>query len=232
MLFLTKVVIFAKQMFANSLSCFFILASTVLAITSNLTSISWSIILRFFINSFMPTIVLNIAFFLLSNLRSCLRRLDVHDWSLNLDFFMRMSCFRRKVALATFVSFFVELKKFGLKLIRELDLGWTIKTDLFLNLFMIRRRLSELFENTSNIFKFSRAALGITTDVLFDLTARVFYEDSVVVCWLTINEIKNDASARYFCICVFVTLFWPALNIASLVIFILNASAICGRYLR
>ena len=153
-LFLTKVVIFAKQMFANFLFYFFIFASVAFAIILNLILISWSIILKFLISFFMFIIVLNIAFFLLSNLRSCLKRLDVHDWSSNLNFFIHMSCFRRKVAFATFISFFVKLKKFGLRLIRELNLDWIIKTDLLLSLFMIRRRLNELFENISNIFEF------------------------------------------------------------------------------
>ena len=119
MLFLTKVVIFVKQMFANFLFYFFIFASIVFAMISNLTLILWLIILRYFIDSFMFIIVLNIASFLLLNLRSCLKYFAVHDWSLNLNFLMRMSYFRRKIVFATFVSFFVKLKKFELKLIHE-----------------------------------------------------------------------------------------------------------------
>ena len=154
MLSLTKIVIFAKQMSANFLFYFFIFASIVLAIALNLTSILWSIILKFFINFLMFIIILNIAFFLLSNLRLCLKRFDIYDWSSSLNFFMHMLCFWRKIKFGTFVSLFIKLKKFELRLIRKLDLGWTMKTDLFLNLFMIRQRLNELFENTSNIFKF------------------------------------------------------------------------------
>ena len=45
---------------------------------------------------------------------------------------------------------------------------------------MIRRRLSELFEDTSNIFEFSRITFEIIVDVLIDLTVRVFRENNVI----------------------------------------------------
>ena len=126
---------------------------------------------------------------------------------MNLNFFMYMSCFQRRIVFATFMSFFVELKKFELKLIHELDFDWIIKTDLFLNVFMIRRRLSELFKNTSYILKFFRIAFEIIINILINLIVYVFCENSVIVCWLTIDEIKNNAFAKYFCIYVYVIFF-------------------------
>ena len=130
----------------------------------------------------MLIIVLNIAFFLLSNLRSCLKHFNVHNWWLNLNFFMRMSCFRRKIAFATFVLLFVELKKFKLRLIHKLNLDEIIKTNLLFNMFMIRQRLNELFENTLYILEFSWIVFKITIDVLINLIIHVFCENSVIVC--------------------------------------------------
>ena len=57
-----------------------------------------------------------------------------------------------------------------------------MKTDLFFNLFMIQRRLNELFEDTLNIFEFSRIALEIIIDVLINLIVRVSRENNVIVC--------------------------------------------------
>ena len=163
---------------------------------------------------------------------------------------MHMLYFWRKVVLAAFVLFFIELKKFKLKLIRELNFDWIMKTNLwnkliveiFYNRFIMRCFFDELLSDTLWINEFFQFMIvnvqvavivrDVNANAVNNLKNLIYYLNWSNVCWLVIDEIKDKIFIKYFCICVCVIFLCCMLNIVFLIIFISNASVICEKYLR